>query len=76
MCGSILLDKKVANHAAPITRNQSQRKQPPSAGGNKVDDTNDRDSGTYQMKQTSRRLAVFGHVMRPEFAEELNFRVS
>ncbi len=68
-CGSVLLDKKMAYPRGAITRNQSKWKQPPSAAGNKVNRADDSDSGAHQMKQASSGLAVFGQVMRPEFAE-------
>ena len=68
-CGSVFLDKKMANPRPAITGNQSKRKQPPSAAGNKVNRAGDSDTGAHQMKQASGGLAVFGHVMRPEFGE-------
>jgi len=64
-----LLDKKMADPRGAITWNQSKWKQPPSAPGNKVNRADDSDTCAYQMKHASRGLAVFGDVMRPEFAE-------
>ena len=68
-CRSVFLDKEMANPGGAIARNQSQWKQPPSAGSNEVTQRRRFRPGAYQMKQASRGLAVFGHVMRPEFAE-------
>ena len=68
-CGSVLFDKKMTNPRGAITRNQSQWKQPPSAGNNKVDHAGYSCTCAQQMKQAGRGLTVFSHVVRPEFAE-------
>jgi hypothetical protein len=75
-CGSVSLNKKMANPRGAITRNESQWKQPPSATDNKVNHTGYPDTGADQMEQASGALAMFGHVVRPEFTERVEVPIS
>jgi len=68
-CGSVSLDKKMANPRGAITWNQSKWKEPPSAGNNEEHGAGNPDRSADQVKQTGRGLTVFRHVMGPEFRE-------
>src|SRR6185436_404451 len=56
--GSILLDKKMADPRAAITRNQRQWKQPPPADSDQQNDEGDCYERAEAMQRTSRGLAV------------------
>ena len=67
--GLVLLDEEVANPGTAVTRDQSQRKEPPFANDDEVNDAAECDAGTNQVEQTRAGIAVFGNIVGPELGE-------
>lgn len=65
--GLVLLDQKMREPGAAVTRNQAKREEPPSSGCDQINDQSNGGGGANQVKPTRRGSAVFRHVEGPEF---------
>ena len=65
----VFLNEEVGNPGAAVTGNQTQSKQPPSAGRESINGPGQTSRGAEQMQEARARLAVLGNVKRPELGE-------
>ena len=68
-CGFVFLDKEMRNPGGTVPRNEPHWKEPPSARSNEEYGASDADGCTDHVEAAGIGLAVFRHVIRPEFSE-------
>ena len=68
-CRLVFLDEEVTDPCRAVSRDQRQRKEPPLADDDKVNNAAERDGSADEMQQTRAGMAVFPNVVGPEFRE-------